>query len=141
MGTMTECNAAAAAVRSVPQHAPETHDLVRYATLAANSHNTQPWRFRARLHGIDIEADRTRRLAVVDPDDHHLFASLGCAAENLLIAAGASDKHDAVRFESRQPDTIRPGSPCSWPSMTTANIGWQLGARASVLRFKRQRWA
>jgi len=106
MGTMADYDAAAAAMRSVPQRALETYDLVRYATLAANSHNTQPWRFRARLHGIDIEADRTRRLAVVDPDDHHLFASLGCAAENLLIAAGASGKHGAVRFEARQPDAV-----------------------------------
>jgi hypothetical protein len=31
--------------------------------------------------------DLSRRCPAVDPDDHHLYASLGCAAENLLLAA------------------------------------------------------
>jgi nitroreductase len=106
MGTMAEYDAATVAMRSVPPNAPETLDLIRYATLAANSHNTQPWRFRATSRGIDILPDTTRRLAVVDPDDHHLFASLGCAAENLLIAAGASGKHGALRFNAPQADTV-----------------------------------
>lgn len=61
--------------------------LVHYATLAANGHNTQPWRFRIEADGIRLLPDRTRRTPVVDPDDHHLFASLGCAAENLAVAA------------------------------------------------------
>jgi len=63
--------------------------LVRYATLAASSHNTQPWRFRKQDGGILIEPDFSRRCPAVDPDDHHLYASLGCAVENLLIAAPA----------------------------------------------------
>lgn len=62
-------------------------ELVRYATLAANSHNTQPWRFEIGAGAIVITPDATRRCAVVDPDDHHLFASLGCAAENIVQAA------------------------------------------------------
>ena len=64
-------------------------ELVRYATLAANSHNTQPWRFRIEANRITILPDFTRRCPAVDPDDHHLFASLGCAAENLVLAAKA----------------------------------------------------
>jgi len=64
-------------------------DLVRYATLAANSHNTQPWRFRIADRAIFALPDLTRRLASVDPDNHHLFASLGCATENLVQAAAA----------------------------------------------------
>jgi hypothetical protein len=66
------------------------NELVRYATLAANSHNTQPWRFRVEQRRISILPDFSRRCPVVDPDDHHLFASLGCAAENLVHAAGAA---------------------------------------------------
>lgn len=65
-------------------------DLVRQATLAASSHNTQPWTFRLLADGMDILPDFSRRLPVVDPDDHHLFASLGCAAENLLQASAAA---------------------------------------------------
>lgn len=62
-------------------------ELVRYATLAANSHNTQPWRFAASARSVAIAPDLSRRTPVVDPDDHHLFASLGCAAENIIQAA------------------------------------------------------
>jgi hypothetical protein len=61
--------------------------LVRYATLAPSSHNTQCWRFRLQGDAVHVEPDLTRRCPVVDPDDHHLFVSLGCAAENLSLAA------------------------------------------------------
>jgi hypothetical protein len=71
-------------------------DLVRYATLAANGHNTQPWRFIARAGGLSVLPDFARRTPVVDPDDHHLWISLGCAAENLLIAAAARGQAGAV---------------------------------------------
>ena len=66
---------------------PRDRELVRFATLAANSHNTQPWVFSARGNEIVIAPDVARRCPAVDPDDHHLFVSLGCAAENLLLAA------------------------------------------------------
>lgn len=74
-------------------------ELVRYATLAASSHNTQPWRFEIKPGEIAIRPDFSRRCAAVDPDDHHLFASLGCAAENLVLAAAAAGLESEVRFE------------------------------------------
>ena len=49
-------------------------EAIRYATLAANSHNTQPWKFRFEPNVIIIAPDFTRRCPAVDPDDHHLFA-------------------------------------------------------------------
>lgn len=64
-------------------------ELVRCATLAPSSHNTQCWKFRLASRSIAIRADFARRCPVVDPDDHHLFVSLGCAAENLVVAAAA----------------------------------------------------
>lgn len=74
-----------------PVTAPRHHvDLVRHAVLAASSHNTQPWKFRLEPDTISILPDLSRRCPAVDPDDHHLYASLGCAAENLLIAARAA---------------------------------------------------
>src|SRR5205809_1073455 len=36
----------------------------------------------------------------VDPDDHHLFVSLGCAAENLMLAAAARGRPAAQNFDS-----------------------------------------
>ena len=62
-------------------------ELVRYATLAANGHNTQPWIFAITENAIEIHPDYTRRLPVVDPNDRELWISLGCALENLIIAA------------------------------------------------------
>lgn len=79
-------------------------ELVRYATLAPNGHNTQPWKFRLREGGIDIMADLARRTAVVDPDDHHLWVSLGCATENLLLAARAFGLAGSVEIA---PDAVR----------------------------------
>lgn len=65
-------------------------ELIRYATLAPSSHNTQCWRFRIEARAISILPDLSRRCPAVDPDDHHLFVSLGCAAENLIQAALAN---------------------------------------------------
>jgi nitroreductase len=82
-------------------------DLIRYATLAANGHNTQPWRFRVDARGIDILPDLTRRTPVVDPDDHHLFASLGCAAENLSLAARAAGRGGEIAFDPAGDGAVR----------------------------------
>jgi hypothetical protein len=38
---------------------------------------------------ITIAPDFARRCPAVDPDNHHIFVSLGCAAENLVVAAPA----------------------------------------------------
>lgn len=77
--------------RPLPPDA-STADLIRFATLAANGHNTQPWRFRVEGQTLAIRPDLARATPVVDPDDHHLFVSLGCAAENLALAAAASGR-------------------------------------------------
>lgn len=97
---MEAYDAAVAAMRRRPAMAPQTRDLIRYATLAANGHNTQPWLFRPDDDGITILADLQRRTPVVDPDDHHLYVSLGCAAENLALAAGAAGRAGAMEFDS-----------------------------------------
>jgi len=61
--------------------------LLRYAILAPSSHNTQPWQFTVDGRRIDVFADSSRRLRIADPDRRELFVSLGCALENLLVAA------------------------------------------------------
>jgi hypothetical protein len=62
--------------------------LVRAAVLAANAHNTQPWLFRVGASGIDLFADPARGAGAVDPLGRELVVSLGCALENLVLAAG-----------------------------------------------------
>ena len=64
-----------------------TRKLIHYATLAPSGHNTQPWMFSADSGTVRIYPDLSRRLPVVDPDDHALYISLGCALENFVIAA------------------------------------------------------
>ena len=89
MGSMAEYSKAMAMLRAPLPASPQARDLIRYATLAPNGHNTQPSKFRERDGRIDISPDLARRTPVVDPDDHHLFISLGCAAESLALAAAA----------------------------------------------------
>jgi nitroreductase len=77
----------------------DDRELIRFATLAASSHNTQPWRFRIDPSAITIGPDLSRRCPVVDPDDAHLFRSLGCATENLVQAAAVKGLATDVRFD------------------------------------------
>lgn len=72
--------------------------LIHHATLAPSGHNTQPWRFSAEPGTIRIHPDLTRRLPIVDPDDHALYISLGCALENLIIAAAQHRLAAAVDY-------------------------------------------
>ena len=81
-------------------------ELVRCATLAPSSHNTQCWRFRVDGAAITILPDLSRRCPAVDPVDHHLFVSLGCAAENLVQAALAHGLLAVPVFDAAQ-DSVR----------------------------------
>lgn len=81
-------------------HVARLNELIRYATLAPSGHNTQCWRFRATDEAIAILPDLSRRTPVVDPDDHHLYVSLGCAAENLSLAARAFGMQGEVTFHA-----------------------------------------
>ena len=84
-------------------------ELVRYATLAPSSHNTQCWKFRIEERSISILPDLSRRCPAVDPDDHHLFVSLGCAVENLIQAALANGLQGEVRFDAAADGALRVG--------------------------------
>lgn len=86
----------------VGEGAQRMRELIRYATLAPSSHNTQCWKFRVREQTVSILPDLARRCPAVDPDDHHLFVSLGCAAENFYHAALAKGLQAAARFDAAQ---------------------------------------
>lgn len=83
------------------------HELVRCATLAPSSHNTQCWKFRLEDDAISILPDLSRRCPAVDPDDHHLFVSLGCAAENLVQAALANGLMGHAVFDAAGGNLLR----------------------------------
>ena len=82
-------------------------ELVRHATLAASNHNIQPWKFQLSEKNISIFPDFTRRSPAVDPDDHHLFSSLGCAAENLIQASLANSLMGTLHFSENAANEIR----------------------------------
>ena len=75
---------------------PVLSRLLTAAALAPSGHNTQPWRFSVEGERITILPDPSRRLPVVDPDDHALYISLGCAVENLVVAARGEGYHAEV---------------------------------------------
>ncbi len=68
------------------QH-PDYLFLIEQAVKAPSGHNTQPWLFRINGDNIQITPNYDKSLPVVDPHNRELFISLGCAAENLCIAA------------------------------------------------------
>ena len=73
-----------------PKGGPKTEQLkflLNYAILAPSSHNTQPWLFKIVDDNIiELYADRTRGLPLVDPVDRALTISCGAALSHLLIA-------------------------------------------------------
>jgi hypothetical protein len=80
-------------------------ELIRYATMAPSGHNTQPWKLSLNEDCIRIFPDFTRSLPVVDPDNRELYISLGCALENLVIAAKYAGYDPEVQyFPAGEPD-------------------------------------
>jgi len=62
---------------------------VAAAILAANPHNSQPWAFAVSAQGIDVFADPDRGTGTIDPFRREQHIGLGCAVENLVLAAAA----------------------------------------------------
>ena len=56
--------------------------------LAANPHDTQPWLFRISGDAIEVLADLSRNLGAMDAFVREMHLGLGCAIENMLVAAG-----------------------------------------------------
>ncbi|HKJ58513.1 MAG TPA: hypothetical protein VKA37_04740 [Halobacteriales archaeon] len=73
--------------------------LLEYAVLAPSSHNSQPWRFAIGVDEIQLFADESRQLEVADPDGRELYLSVGCAIENLVVAAERFGFAPSVEYE------------------------------------------
>jgi hypothetical protein len=63
----------------------QLHHLLNYAVVAPSGHNTQPWLFRLTSDGVELFADRTRALPIVDPEDRELTISCGAALCQLRL--------------------------------------------------------
>lgn len=62
---------------------------VDQAVLAPSVHNTQPWAFVLGPDRVEVRADRSRQLTVVDPLGRELVHSVGAALFNLRVALSA----------------------------------------------------
>ena len=105
--------------------------LLRYAILAPSTKNTQPWQFSIGENTVGIFADVSRWQRVSDSGRRELYISLGCALENLVVAAEHFGFHTDVRYLPLQSNedlaatiTFRPavGVPNRSPSTLQAII-------------------
>jgi len=64
--------------------------LVRAAILAASPHNTQPWLFKVTNSTIELYIDTSRNVGALDPYLREEHIGMGCALENLMLAAAAN---------------------------------------------------
>jgi nitroreductase len=72
--------------------------LVRAAILAASPHNTQPWLFKVSNSSIELYIDTGRNVGALDPYLREEHIGMGCALENLMLAAAAQGYQAAITF-------------------------------------------
>ncbi|MCG3754150.1 hypothetical protein [Amycolatopsis sp. Poz14] len=84
--------------------ADQVTSVLRSATLAPSTHNTQPWLFSSGPAGIEVHADLDRTLPVADPDRRELLLSCGAALFNLRTAIHAAGFHPATTLLPRRSD-------------------------------------
>jgi nitroreductase len=70
--------------------------LVRAAILAASPHNTQPWLFKVTNSSIELYIDGKRNVGALDPFLREEHIGMGCALENLMLAAAAHGYQSTV---------------------------------------------
>jgi nitroreductase len=87
------------------KHAQALRQAAVRATLAPSVHNTQPWHFVITQGSLEIHANWTRKLRVLDPTGRQLLISCGCALFNARVALAAAG-YDAI--VERFPDPLRP---------------------------------
>ena len=82
--------------------------LLRYAHLAPSTYNSQPWKFRIVMNQIWVYADPERWLKIADADKRELYLSIGCAIENLQIAADHYNFKSQIKYfpDRLQPDLV-----------------------------------
>lgn len=78
---------------------------IEFAVMAPSGHNAQPWKFHIVRDGVELFADRTRALHVVDPSDRELTISCGAALYQLRLALNCDALATLVHI---LPDPARP---------------------------------
>jgi nitroreductase len=115
--------------QSFPASAPvetQLRFLVRYAILAPSVRNTQPWTFAIEGNVVRLYADQSRGQPVADGGDRELYLSLGCALENLLVAAeyyGFGHRVEHLPLSVGQPAARIEFHPGGRPTPARAGLG------------------
>lgn len=99
--------------------------MIGWAILAANTHNAQPWRFAVLDEAIQININPAGILPVSDVVGRQATISVGCAIENIIMAAEAYGLQFEVSIFNAQDDP--------WPTGVIKFIDWR---KASVVRSK-----
>jgi nitroreductase len=100
---VTAARIVAAMTRSLD---PETvRAAVELAVRAPSIHNSQPWRFLAGPHSVELHADPGRRLGATDPDGRDQLISCGAALHHLRVGLSALGW---LPVTQRLPDPDRP---------------------------------
>ena len=95
-GEMSSDPAADLSVEATVQLAEVGQAAVAAATRAPSVHNTQPWRFRLVGDRVELLADFSRKLSVLDPTGRQLYVSCGAALHHLRVALRAAGYDAAV---------------------------------------------
>lgn len=95
--------------------------LLNYAILAPSSHNSQPWRFAVRDGRVEVRPDEDRWLDVADPDKREFYISLGCAVENLCIAADHFGFDYRLDYRAEMDDGLVPVLTLNWDDETPSS--------------------
>lgn len=80
--------------------------LLHYSLLAPSNRNTQPWRFLVAEDKVVLFPDMHFWLPISDPEKIEIYMSLGCALENLLVAARHFGLAYAVSYLPKPQDSI-----------------------------------
>jgi hypothetical protein len=110
------------------------------AVLAPSVHNTQPWRIGMHLDRMDLRADRSRQLTVLDPQGRALIQSVGAALLTARVSLAVDDWAVEVdRFpDPADPDLLAVVRPTTGRVDATLAA---LGAAAAQRRTNRRQFA
>jgi nitroreductase len=97
--------------------------LLRFAILAPSPKNSQPWAFSVRDNKVLVVADLGRSHPISDPDRRELYIGVGCALENLLVAAEHFGFQHSVSY-----------FPYRWHAELAATVLFETGGTVSASR-------
>jgi hypothetical protein len=85
-------------------------ELVGIATTAPSLHNAQPWAFRVTTDVVQVFADQSRALRVMDPHGRQMFIGVGAAIYALRLAIRSlGAEPDVALLPDRDARADRPG--------------------------------